>query len=129
MTKSKSPKKGPKPTVAEWMAAQGDEKAAIAAAMAAEEAARTEADAPTEPPTPDPKTPGLKVVAPSASDAPTEAKEDLVVFAMRVTQEERDLIHKAAGPGKASRFVRQVATAAARGDVDAVQRLIDARVK
>ncbi len=118
-----------KPTVAEWMAAQGDEKAAIAAAMAAEETAHTDADAATESGTPDMKTRGLAVVPDAAPVAPTEAKEDLVVFAMRLTTAERDAIHAAAGPGKASKFVRQVAIAAARGDVDAVQRLIDARVK
>jgi hypothetical protein len=115
----------PKPTVAEWMAAQGDEKAAIAAAMAAEEVAHTDADAATESEATGKKTRRLAVVP----DAPTAPTEDLVVFAMRLTTDERDAIHKAAGPGKASKFVRQVAIAAARGDVDAVQRLIDARMK
>jgi hypothetical protein len=39
------------------------------------------------------------------------AKEELVVFAFRLTPAERDAIHKTAGPAKASRFVRQVAVA------------------
>ena len=49
-----------------------------------------------------------------------EPKPDLVVFAIRVEQAERDAIHKAAGPGKATRFVRTLAVAAATGDVDTV---------
>ena len=43
-------------------------------------------------------------------------KEELCVFAFRLTPEERSLIHKAAGPARASRFVRTIAVAAARED-------------
>lgn len=43
-------------------------------------------------------------------------KEDLVVFAFRLTPAERDAIHKTAGPAKASRFIRQVAAAFANED-------------
>jgi len=53
-----------------------------------------------------------------------KASEDLCVFAMRMTVEERDLIHQAAGPARASRFVRAVALAAARGDVKALQAIL-----
>ena len=49
----------------------------------------------------------------TAAKAP---KEELVVFAFRLTEAERDAIHKTAGPAKASRFVRQVAAAFARED-------------
>src|SRR5215831_17803105 len=49
-----------------------------------------------------------------------EPKEDLVVFAFRLRPEERDLIHKAAGAAKASRFVRAVSLAASRGDEKAL---------
>ena len=45
-----------------------------------------------------------------------EPKEDLVVFAFRLTAAERELLHEAAGPAKASRFVRTLAVAVARGD-------------
>ena len=38
-------------------------------------------------------------------------KEDLVVFAFRLTEAERDAIHKTAGPARASRFIRRVAVA------------------
>lgn len=52
------------------------------------------------------------------------AKEDLCVFAFRLTPEERDAIHKAAGPAKASRFVRALAVAAARNDEAAVRAIM-----
>jgi hypothetical protein len=41
------------------------------------------------------------------------AREDLVVFAFRLTKEQRDTIHAAAGPAKASQFVLAAAMAAA----------------
>jgi len=43
-------------------------------------------------------------------------KEELCVFAFRLTPGERDAIHKAAGPARASRFVRTIAVAAATED-------------
>ena len=43
-------------------------------------------------------------------------KEDLMVFAFRLTKEESAAIHKAAGPGKASKFARTLLVAAARND-------------
>ena len=45
--------------------------------------------------------------------------DDTVVFAFRLARAERDLIHKTAGPAKASRFVKGAALAAANSDVDA----------
>jgi hypothetical protein len=63
-----------------------------------------------------------KPVKPSAEAAPHQApkdkaaRENLCVFAFRLTAEERGLIHKAAGPAKASKFVRALAIAAARND-------------
>jgi hypothetical protein len=50
---------------------------------------------------------------------------DLVVFAFRLSRAERDLIHEAAGSAKASRFVRTLAVAAARGDGPAVLGILD----
>ena len=50
-------------------------------------------------------------------------KEPQVVFAFRLSQAERDRIHKAAGPGKASRFVLSAALAAASGDREALRSL------
>ena len=62
---------------------------------------------------------------PAATAGQERAKEeDLVVFAFRLTPAERDLIHKAAGPAKASRFVRAVVLAAANGDEAGVLRLL-----
>jgi hypothetical protein len=43
-------------------------------------------------------------------------QEDLVVFAFRLLPEERDAIHAAAGPAKASKFARAFLVAAAKGD-------------
>ena len=53
-------------------------------------------------------------------------REDLCVFAFRLTEEERDAIHKAAGPAKASKFVRTLAVAAARNDEAAIKAIMDA---
>lgn len=52
-------------------------------------------------------------------------REELCVFAFRLTPEERDAIHKAAGPGKASKFVRALAVAAARNDAAAVKAIME----
>jgi hypothetical protein len=51
-------------------------------------------------------------------------KEDLVVFAIRLTEAERNVIHEAAGPRNATRFVRAVALAAAGDDESAFKRAI-----
>ena len=53
-------------------------------------------------------------------------KEDLVVFAFRLKATERDLIHKAAGAAKASRFVRALTLAASKGDEKTVVEIVRA---
>jgi len=53
-----------------------------------------------------------------------EPEEETVVFAFRLSPEERELIHKAAGPAKASRFVRALAVAAACHDEAAIKLLL-----
>jgi len=70
-----------------------------------------------------------KARKPAAEAAPQEpkekvTKENLCVFAFRLTPEERDAIHKAAGPAKASKFVRALAVAAARRDEAAVRTIM-----
>jgi hypothetical protein len=50
-------------------------------------------------------------------------KADLVVFAFRLPAADRDLIHKAAGPGKATRFVLAAALAASNADDGAFKEL------
>jgi len=68
-----------------------------------------------------------KVAAVAAAAEVSEKKtsrEDLCVFAFRLTAEERDAIHKAAGPAKASKFVRTLAVAAARNDEAAVRTIM-----
>lgn len=54
-------------------------------------------------------------------------KEPLVVFAFRLSEADRDAIHKAAGPGKATKFVLSAALAAADGDQKAFTALVEAR--
>ena len=51
------------------------------------------------------------------------AREDFVVFAFRLRPEDRDLIHKAAGPAQATRFVLSAALAASNGDNSAFEEL------
>ena len=58
---------------------------------------------------------------PAVATKTSDDSQTLVVFAFRLTRAERDLIHQAAGSGKASKFVRSVALAAARGDVKAIE--------
>ena len=54
-----------------------------------------------------------KPAKPKNESAP---KEELCVFAFRLTPAERDAIHKTAGPARASKFVRRVAVAFANED-------------
>jgi hypothetical protein len=70
--------------------------------------------------------PTVKTTAPKAPVEPKEKapREDLCVFAFRLTAEERTAIHKAAGPAKASKFVRSLAVAAARNDEAAVKAIM-----
>ena len=68
------------------------------------------ADAPVEPEPPKEKVP----------------KEELVVFAFRLKATERDLIHKAAGAAKASKFVRALMIAASKGEEKTVLEIVRA---
>lgn len=66
------------------------------------------------------KAPAKKAASkkPAAAKA-AKPKEDLVVFAFRLTEAERTAIHKTAGPARASRYVRSVAAAFANEDESA----------
>ncbi len=59
------------------------------------------------------------VVAPT----PKPPTDKIVVFAFRLPSGERDLIHKAAGPGNATKFVRGAVLAAANADAKAFEAL------
>jgi hypothetical protein len=60
-----------------------------------------------------------------AAEAKTKApREELCVFAFRLTEAERDAIHKAAGPAKASKFARSLLVATATKDEAAVQEIM-----
>jgi hypothetical protein len=64
---------------------------------------------------------------PAAEKPAAETKtprEDLCVFAFRLTEAERDAIHKAAGPAKASKFARNLLVAAARKDEAGVRAIM-----
>lgn len=65
--------------------------------------------------------PEAKAIAPKAS----QSREELCVFAFRLTEEERRLIHRAAGPAKASKFARTLLVAAARNDATAVKAIME----
>jgi hypothetical protein len=69
----------------------------------------------TKPKAKEPKEPKVK-----------EPKEDLVVFAFRLRAEERDAIHAAAGPAKASKYVRALTLAASKGDEKTVLDIVKA---
>ena len=51
-------------------------------------------------------------------------RDSLCVFAFRLTEAERDAIHKAAGPAKASKFARSLLVAAANKDEAAVRAIL-----
>ncbi len=60
-----------------------------------------------------------------AAETKTKApREELCVFAFRLTEAERDAIHKAAGPAKASKFARNLLVAAATRDDAAVKAIL-----
>jgi hypothetical protein len=84
------------------------------------EAAKTNAPAKTK------KTAKVKAVKEPKPKKEKAPKEPQVVFAFRLTEAQRDQIHKAAGPGKATRFVRSAALAAASGDRAGFEELLTA---
>jgi len=91
---------------------------------ATEKTAKKEATVKTDAPAKAKKVAKVKAVKePKKEKAP---REPLVVFAFRLTEAQRDAIHKAAGPGKATRFVRTAALAAASGDRPALEELLTA---
>lgn len=87
---------------------------------------------PIEPPVhmPGHTEPGLEAPAPpqpteKGHEHPRQVAEELCTFAFRLTPAERDIIHKAAGPGKASRFVKAVVLSAAGGDLETIKTIVE----
>ncbi len=79
---------------------------------------------------PDKTTKKTKAAKPKAAKEPKPKKEKTpkepqVVFAFRLSEADRDLIHKAAGPAKATKFVRAAALAAANGDTKGFEALVE----
>ncbi len=69
-----------------------------------------------------------KAAPKDAKSTKTRPKQDLVVFAFRLTEAERTAIHKTAGPRNATQFVRRAATAFAKQDEAAFRAVLkDAR--
>ena len=62
---------------------------------------------------------------PTPAATTTDATPELVVFAFRLSRSERDEIHAATGSAKASRFVKAIVLAGARGDMKAIGELVD----
>ena len=90
----------------------------VAVIISSQEPAET-AKAPT-------KTPKMpKRPAPDAVPAQPDDSQAICVFAFRLTRSERDEIHAATGSAKASKFIRAIALAGARGDMKAVQEAVD----
>lgn len=115
--KREEPTTGRVPTIAKARTrpvTRSPKEAPLAVIVAAEESIGTA--------NPQAKTP---VPAGDAGQAPSDIAPNLCVFAFRLTPAERDEIHKAAGPGKASRFVKAVALAVARLDDKAIQEVTD----
>ena len=75
------------------------------------------------------KTKAEKKPKADATPKPPDDSNEIVVFAIRLKRAERDAIHRAAGSGKASQFVRSLALAAAKGDVKALQQIVKATGK
>lgn len=67
----------------------------------------------------------VEAMATTANAQPPQQIGDIVVFAFRLARSERDEIHAATGSAKASKFIRTLALAGARGDMKAVQEAID----
>ena len=65
-------------------------------------------------------------VATTEAKKPKTPKEELCVFAFRLTREEREAIHRAAGAAKASKFVRALSVAASNGALDTVSKMVEA---
>ena len=68
-----------------------------------------------------------KTAKPAKQSRPKKGKpaaEPMVVFAFRLSEADRTKIHEAAGSGKATRFVRTAALAAANGDMKAFEELV-----
>jgi len=66
----------------------------------------------------------IAVAAEHLAETPAAKRDDLCVFAFRLTAEERNAIHRAAGPAKASKFARTLLVAAARNDEAAVKAIM-----
>jgi len=70
------------------------------------------------------KTENTKSTKKTKAPRPKKEKEANRVFAIRVTDQELEAIHRAAGPRNATRFIRQVAAAFAAEDEGAFKAVV-----
>ena len=73
------------------------------------------------------KAPAKAAKRPATSAAPPQQDDgqEVVVFAFRILRSERDELHAATGSAKASKFVKAIVLAGARGDMKAIQEIVD----
>ncbi len=73
------------------------------------------------------KAPAKPTKRATTSAAPTQPddSQDTVVFAFRLLRSERLELHEATGSAKASKFVKAIVLAGARGDMKAIQEIVD----
>jgi hypothetical protein len=83
-------------------------------------------DAPPEPAKAPAKTPKTSK-RPAADTTPPQQGDgqEVCVFAFRLLRSEREELHLATGSAKASRFVKAIVLAGARGDMKAIQEIVD----
>jgi hypothetical protein len=79
--------------------------------------------APSEGPTKPPK--ASKHPATDAAPAQPDDSQEVCVFAFRLLRSERDELHAATGSAKASKFVKAIVLAGARGDMKAIREIVD----
>jgi hypothetical protein len=78
---------------------------------------------PAKAPAKTPKT--AKRLAADATPPQQDDGQEVCVFAFRLLRSERDELHAATGSAKASKFVKAIVLAGARGDMKAIQEIVD----
>ena len=114
------------PTLREVLGIEAAPVAAMEEAMEPTSTSKTSTKAESETSAPRKPKATKKPIAPKATKS--EKIELPVVFAFRLSETDRTRIHDAAGPAKATKFVRAAALAAANADLDAFKQLIASRV-
>ena len=91
---------------------------------AAKKVARVSASETTPKTAAEVKPKGKVAAKPAKAKREPKPKEDLCVFALRMTPDERDRLHAATGPARATRYARAVLIAFSNGDDVTFRRLV-----